>query len=156
MPTGGAGSSKTLSDQDIFEIFSSDEEDEQACDIPIPSGSTFTTGNIISSSSSSNGKEKSEPLERLPPRSKRSLGLRKIVQHEIDFRKKEALGMDPVGGKGRMLSTTKPSTKNVSMSGPSAEVSDREGTCWSCLVCTMQVLSLFDDMLTHFSMYMFL
>jgi len=140
MPTGRAGSSKTLSDRDIFEIFSSDEEDGRACDIPVPSGSTFTTENVTSSSSS-NGKAKGEPLERLPSRSKQTLGLDKIAQHEINFRKKEVLGMDPVGGRGRTLGTTKPSTKSVPMCGPSsAELSDRESTCWGCLVCTLQVL----------------
>ena len=135
MPTGRAGSLKTLSDRDIFEIFSSDEEDGRACDVPVPSGSTFTTENVISSSSSSNGQAKGEPLER------QTLGLNKIAQHEINFRKKEALGMDPVGGRGRTLGATKPSTKSVPMCGPSsAEPSDRESTCWGCLVCTLQVL----------------
>ena len=110
MGTGRAGSSK---DQEIIEIFSSDEEDGQACDIPVPSGSTFTTENIISSSSSGNGKMKAAPS-----RNKQPLGFGMMVKHEINFRRKEALGMVPDGGGGRTLGT-KPSA---------AEPSDREGT----------------------------
>ena len=92
------------------------EEDGQAYDIPIPSGSTLTTRNIVSSSSSSDGKVK-------PSRSKQSLGLRKIIQHKINFRKGDS--------RGHMLGTTTPSTEDVS--GP--ESSGQEGTCCSCLVC---------------------
>jgi hypothetical protein len=98
------------------------------CDLPVASGSTFTTGSTPTpkpvSSRSSKGKASSD------------IGLGKLVQTEIQFRKREALGMT---GPGRTLVdsddeiiVSEPSRiprSNASTSVPQAQ--------WECLVCTL-------------------
>lgn len=66
------------------------------------------------------------------------LGIGNLVQSEIDYRKKESLGMVPVNGGGRALGTGTSGAK-----GLSHNVSQRVQTQaptqqqWTCLVCTL-------------------
>jgi len=68
-----------------------------------------------------------------------SLGIGKLVQSEIDIRKKESLGMAPVKDGGRKLGT------DTSVAGPSYNVAKRTRSPtpyleqWECLVCTLYV-----------------
>ncbi|KAF5327560.1 hypothetical protein D9619_004824 [Psilocybe cf. subviscida] len=111
----GKTKSKARVDSDVIEISSSDGDEEEgeeqqngdqdadeSCDLPIASGSTFTTHPHTSQSKSSS---------RTP--AGLGLGLGKMVQTEMELRRKEALGMAPVKGGGRTLGAepTKASTK---------------------------------------------
>ena len=95
--------------------------DDEGCDLPTLSGSTSTIGQA-SSSQSLKGKTKD--------RSEGSLGLGKLVQSEIDFRKKESLGLTPTT-KPRTLGSSKPK-------GPSPlELQKARAVEWSCKACTL-------------------
>ena len=117
---------------EIIDIPSDGEEDvDTACDVPVASGSTFTTGSWnagTSSNSVSKGKGKATVLPST------SLGLGKMVQTEIDLRKKESIGMAPVKGGGRKLGA-KP--KPEPEFKPPEMQNDRSPSAWSCLVCTL-------------------
>ncbi|KAF9069241.1 WLM domain-containing protein [Rhodocollybia butyracea] len=69
----------------------------------------------------------SEPSSKKTRDSGSKLGLGKIVETEVAFRKKEALGMTPVQGKGRRV-------------GGSSKHSGRDGEHlpWPCSVCTLE------------------
>ncbi|KAG7451134.1 WLM-domain-containing protein [Guyanagaster necrorhizus] len=106
----------------VIEI-SSDEENvkREPCDIPVPSGSTFTSGvNDTMKRSENNGKGKEKET---PP-----LGLGKLVKTEVDFRKKEALGMVPTQGSRRLGGRVKSKESDT-------EFSPTEP--WECAVCTL-------------------
>ena len=67
-----------------------------------------------------------------------SLGIGKLVQSEIDLRKKESLGMAPVKGGGRTLGT---GTSHI-CTGSSHNVARTHAQTpspewWACLVCTL-------------------
>ncbi|PPQ65296.1 hypothetical protein CVT26_000256 [Gymnopilus dilepis] len=111
---------------DILEIFS-DEDEANACDVPVASGSTYTT--TPSTASSVKGKGKAS----LNKQDGKSLGLGKLVQSEIDFRKKEALGMALVKGGGRKLGSKPDDAQNSKV-----KTSSSPGGVWSCLVCTLE------------------
>lgn len=105
---------------------------------------TGYSGTSASGPSTSKGKRKHESEESYESlRAKRvvrspaaSLGIGKLVQSEIDFRKRESLGMTSVKGGGRTLGS--------SGTGPSHNVA--KGICtltpspeqWACLVCTLR------------------
>lgn len=117
---------------EIVEVRSDGDEDvDTACDVPVASGSTFTTGGWnagTSSKSASKGKGKATVLPST------SLGLGKMVQTEIDLRKKESIGMAPVKGGGRKLGA-KPKPEPEYQ--PPEMQNDRPPSAWSCLVCTL-------------------
>lgn len=131
---------------DIIDI-SSDGDD--ACDVPVASGSTFTTKPVGNAQAGGSGKDKSRrssppPItsraKTLPKASNdRALGLGKMVQTEVDLRKKEALGMAPVKGGGRTLGSRRPAARSASYSS-SEEALVKEPVPerpWSCPVCTL-------------------
>ncbi|KAF9524858.1 WLM domain-containing protein [Crepidotus variabilis] len=100
---------------DVLEIFDSDEESGRTCDVPTASGSTFTSGNLTNFSSSSKGRNKpSVPF-----------GPGKLLQSEIEFRKKEGLGMAPLnndregtlGGKSKSTENPRAKVKTTVNSG---------------------------------------
>src|SRR5271170_2826710 len=96
----------------------------------------FLTGSFLSPAPSTSRK--------LSKRPEGSLGLGKLVQTEIDLRKKESLGMAPIQS-ARKLGTGVPKkgSKGAGNSGDDtreAKISHRfssTGVSWSCLVCTM-------------------
>ncbi|PBL03642.1 WLM-domain-containing protein [Armillaria gallica] len=117
----------------VIEI-SSDEEDvkEELCDIPIPSGSTFISGmNDREKRSKNKGKEKEKET---PP-----LGLGKLVKTEVDFRKKEALGMAPTQGSRKLGGKSKESGDRVQphVTKPWSETEFSPTEPWECAVCTL-------------------
>ncbi len=141
-----SGSSKrpTGEDKDVIEIFSDDDNDgATACDVPVPSGSTFTVGGVLSKTQfkANDLRIGDIPSTRSASSSRiKQLGLGKMVQTEIDFRKKEALGLTPVGAVERTIGS-KPSTRVLRED--SMHIT-RAFEVWSCLVCTLYVsLSLF-------------
>jgi hypothetical protein len=125
-----AGGSKQTTD--VLDI-SSDEDDGGGCDVPVASGSTFTT-QVHETSAKGKGKLKAA----WTPTSN-GLGLGKMVQTEIDLRKKESLGMAPVKGGGRTLGPT----KSIPKIPPRNDIRDKSlrephtGNHWSCLICTL-------------------
>ncbi|KAH9481414.1 DNA-dependent metalloprotease WSS1-like protein [Psilocybe cubensis] len=80
---------------DIIDISSDDEDTGRACDVPVASGSTFTSGSLRGDSKSNKGKGRAE------------MGLNNLVQSEIKLRKQESLGMAPVKGGGRKVGGSK-------------------------------------------------
>lgn len=130
--TGNSAASGSKQTKDILDI-SSDADDGGGCDVPVASGSTFTTQVHVTSVK---GKAKSKAA--LTPTSN-GLGLGKMVQTEIDLRKKESLGMAPVKGGGRTLGSTK-SIPKIPPRNDTQDKSLREphtGNHWSCLICTL-------------------
>lgn len=105
---------------------SSDEEDVGTCDVPIASGSTFTSGSLSKTDSKGKGKA--------------GFGLGNLVQSEIELRKKESLGMGPMKGGNRKLGSNpglqKPHGGPERESEPSDRVQQNAGTR-SCLACTL-------------------
>jgi hypothetical protein len=133
-----SGSSKrpTDEDEDVIEIFSDDDNDgATSCDVPIPSGSTFTVGGVLSKSQF---KVNDLRMPSTPSATSVTIGLGKIVQTEIDFRKKEALGLTPVGAVERTIGS-KPSTRHASVLREDSMHITRAFEFWSCLVCTLYV-----------------
>ncbi|KJA19444.1 hypothetical protein HYPSUDRAFT_204506 [Hypholoma sublateritium FD-334 SS-4] len=138
----------TIDIRDIIDI--SSDVDDDACDVPVTSGSTFTTKPAGNAQAGGTGKGKSR-LSSPPPiasRAKtlpkasndRALGLGKMVQTEVDLRKKEALGMAPVKGGGRTLGSRRPVARSPSCSS-SEEALVKEPVPerpWSCPVCTLE------------------
>ncbi|KAK0193763.1 WLM domain-containing protein [Armillaria mellea] len=117
----------------VIEI-SSDEEEvkEELCDIPVPSGSTFTSGmNDGEKRSKHKGKEKEKET---PP-----LGLGKLVKAEVDFRKKEALGMAPTQSNRKLGSKSKESGDRTQphVTNPWSETEFLPTEPWECAVCTL-------------------
>ena len=144
--SAASGSKRSTIGVDIIDI-SSDVED--ACDVPVASGSTFTTKPAGNAQPGGTGKGKSKPSS--PPRitsrtkplpkasNSRALGLGKMVKTEVDLRKKEALGMAPVKGGGRTLGSRRPVKRSPSVSS-SEEALVKEPAPerpWSCPVCTL-------------------
>lgn len=142
--------SKSQTSSDVIDISSDegekeggDQDADDSCDLPIASGSTFTTHPYTSQSQ--------------PKRSTRTptgpgLRLGKMVQTEMELRRKEALGMAPVKGGGRTLGAT-PAKASTKMRRDSPMLTDDrtmirrpqkkhdgvespEGR-WTCLVCTL-------------------
>ncbi|KAF8159577.1 WLM domain-containing protein [Crassisporium funariophilum] len=131
---------------DIIELSSDEDDDAQACDVPVASGSTFTSGHI----GKDKGKGKANPWSSLPakqpgvssvmtssPNPKSSilkpLGIGNLVQTEVDLRKKESLGMAPTKSGGRTLGS-RPNETEL----PILHESPLASATWSCLVCTLE------------------
>ncbi|KAK0204771.1 WLM domain-containing protein [Desarmillaria ectypa] len=115
---------------------SSDEESvkREPCDIPVPSGSTFTSG---MNDGSKGSKNKGEEKEKETP----SLGLGKLVKTEVDFRKKEALGMVPTQGNrklgGQVKSKESGDRVQPHVTKPCSEFEFSPTVPWECAVCTL-------------------
>ena len=138
----GPGSSRHLG---TIEIPSEDDEDH--CDLPQTSGSTSVVGQ---SSARQKGKSrdkgtnsqspgqgfKNQPNGTTPRSSSTNqgsglLGLGNLVQTEIDFRKKESIGLASIQGGGRTLGPNKPR-------GPSPSLDPAgQGGRWNCKICTL-------------------
>lgn len=128
--------SSTPVDDDIIEILSSDNEKWDArarCDVPQPSGSVFTTGNVHPSRK---GKGKETVSAPSTSEAQKSIGRGKLVQTEIDFRSK-------VPSSGTTVSinhTDKSREKTLSQSAkpsPSSGKTTEKSVKWNCLVCTL-------------------
>ncbi|KAF8905048.1 WLM domain-containing protein [Gymnopilus junonius] len=127
--TEPSGSKQSASD-DILEI-SSDEDDTATCDVPVVSESTYTTSSSnVRSSATGKGKATSSSKKE-----GNSLGLGKLVQSEIEFRKKEVLGMAPVKGGGRTLGSRPSNGRTLNADEPSSRP---KADVWNCLVCTLE------------------
>ncbi|KAF9475398.1 WLM-domain-containing protein [Pholiota conissans] len=120
------------------------------------SGSTFTTqshgsshGQAESSSDARakcKGKSKATLASSSTPRAAQNggLGLGKMVQTEIDLRKKESIGMAPIKGGGRTLGSAEPAPKITPLRNDTPQSKTRSllehdtGKQWSCPVCTLK------------------
>ena len=115
---------------DVIDL-SSDDSNDDRCNIAVASGSTFIQGYSNAAKgnekfdSSDNVKESTSSKTRHPKSN--AIGLGRMVKAEIDLRKKESLGMAPVKGSGRTLGSR--STEMI----PSTPMK------WDCLVCTLSV-----------------
>jgi hypothetical protein len=118
---------------DIIDL-SSDDDNDDHCNIAVASGSTFIHG----PSNAAKGKGKFDPSDDVKentstktrhPKSN-AIGLGGMVKAEIDLRKKESLGMAPVKGNGRTLGSRSTGMLQNVQSTP---------TKWDCLVCTLSV-----------------
>ena len=115
-----------ISDIDLFP----NDDDDDGCNIPVASGSTFTHGH----SSAAKGKGKSNSSKdikenttlKVRHRNSNAIGLDRMVEVEMDLRKKESLGMAPVKGSGRTWGS-----RSIGMT--------RKQDTWNCLVCTLSV-----------------
>jgi len=132
---------------DVIDI-SSNGDGGESCDLHVASGPSLT---MKAPYPRRTDKGKSKAPESSGIFSQRStcqgaslnhLGLGNIVQTEIDFRKKESLGMAPIRGGGRTLAS-KPNSKLVSREEQSASIlkpllaKQPVEKFWSCLVCTL-------------------
>jgi hypothetical protein len=136
----GAGKGKEAAvasgskDLGTIDISSEDEDGRDGCDIPRTSGSMSTVGSTgVPSSQRKGGTRgsdggKASEKSRGPSLNTGALGLGKLVQTEIDFRKKESLGMAPVKGGGRTLG-----------SAPRRPSSPPTASQWTCELCTLLV-----------------
>lgn len=118
-----------------------DIDEEGDCDVPVASGSTFTTAGSSKKAKERNDTSKGER----PARSHfgstyavcagKNLSLRNFVNSEVDLRKKEALGMAPIRSGGRTLGGP------PRLTGGTNTLPDipKLPTDWHCLVCTMRV-----------------
>jgi hypothetical protein len=113
---------------------SSDDDNDDHCNIGVASGSTFIHGH----SNATNGKGKFDPSNDIKEKTSskarhpksNAIGLGGMVKAEIDLRKKESLGMAPVKGNGRILGSRSTGMIQKEQSTP---------TNWDCLVCTLSV-----------------
>jgi len=110
--------------------------DDNECDLPVASGSTFTTG----STEQKFQKPTPKPVFSRKGKSSSDIGLGKLVQTEIQVRKREAVGMT---GPGRTLAdsdddeivVSEPSrVSHILRTNASTSVSQAQ---WECLVCTL-------------------
>ena len=116
---------------DIIDL-SSDDDNDDHCNIPVASGSTFIHGHSNAAkkfNSSDDVKEITSSKARRPKSN--AIGLGGMVKAEIDLRKKESLGMAPVKGSGRTLGSRPTGMIQNIQSTP---------TKWDCLVCTLSVI----------------
>lgn len=125
-----------LAGDDIIEIFSGDDDDDErdrhdpGCDLPQSSGSVFTTGDAhpaFHSSRKGKGKENGDTFP-IPSTSKLQEPFKrgKMVQSEINFSKK-----DP--GDGTTTGSTRAKALRITPSPYN------EPPFWTCLVCTLYV-----------------
>jgi hypothetical protein len=106
------------------------------CDLPVASGSTFTTTSTgkkefeqhLAGSSSTPKPSTSKPGKSKVPS---DIGLGKLVQNEIQSRKREALGL---AGPGRTLAD---SDDEIIVVSEPRRVSSGSQAQWECLICTL-------------------
>ncbi|TFK40323.1 WLM domain-containing protein [Crucibulum laeve] len=128
-------------------------DEDSGCDVPVASGSTFTTGSGSSSrTAKEKGKEAKAVTKREPSKSTSKssgeLGIGKLVQSEIDLRKKESLGIAPVkggsrtlGGSTRKITNALDNTSRSRLLSSQATIPPADSKTtgkWSCLVCTLE------------------
>lgn len=118
------GTSSNVPIDDIIDL-SSDDDNDDHCNIAVASGSTFIHGH--SNAATGKGKGKSDTSSKARHPTSNAIGLGRMVKAEIDLRKKESLGMAPVKGSGRTLGSR---SNGMIQSTP---------TKWNCLVCTLSV-----------------
>jgi DNA-dependent metalloprotease WSS1 len=124
------GTSSNIPIDDIIDLTSDDDNDDR-CNIAVASGSTFIHGQ----SNAAKGKGKSDPSDDFKGNTSskarhptsNAIGLGRMVKAEIDLRKKESLGMAPVKDSGRTLGSR------------STGMMQSKPTKWDCLVCTLSV-----------------
>lgn len=140
----------------IIELTDNSDVDDATCDIPASSGSVFT----IKPKENHKGKQKEvirpisgDTKNRLPkqpvtklilpsgnpqPEKKPKVGLGNLVKNEIEFRKKEALGLAPLKNGQRTLGeapkANKPRKNEPETLRTSTSLSNQK---WDCLVCTL-------------------
>jgi DNA-dependent metalloprotease WSS1 len=143
-----AGGSKGMFN-DAIDILSDDGDDDESCALPVASGSTSVMEPPRHPSRAD--KDKLKAVESRGGLGQKStgrgsslnpLGLGNIVQTEINFRKKESLGLAPIKGGGRTLGSkfkSKPvSREERSPSALEPPVAKLFGEhLWICLVCTL-------------------
>lgn len=155
--------SKNLSD--VIEILSDEDDGDCGCDLPVASGSTFTSapkpprqGSLKKEASRAmvpvvdKGMRcvhcnhpiaivmmfpPARPTIPTIPKSTGTLGLGKMVQSEIKLRKQESLGMAPVKGGGRTLGGSGPIKPLHPSPAPAPEQQHKTDQEWSCVVCTL-------------------
>ncbi|KDR76338.1 hypothetical protein GALMADRAFT_476977 [Galerina marginata CBS 339.88] len=113
-----SGSTQPMTD--VIDI-SDDDDGTGACDVPVASGSTFTTGSS-SLAASNNGKGKAA-----------------LSSEKGGGSKKESLGMAPLKSGGRTLGS-RPTTErksNLKLTKPIPPAKPNEDF-WSCLICTLE------------------
>ena len=126
----GSSSSSKVSIDSIFDISSNDDDDN----FPVASGSTFTHEH---NAAKDKGKysPSDEIKESTSSRARHSnpnlIALGRMVEAEMDLRKKESLGMAPVKGRRQILGS-----RSTGMTQNSAQSTS---TKWNCLVCTLSV-----------------
>lgn len=121
------GSKPTVLVDDVIDISSDEEGGRKPCDLPVASGSTYTSGG-------GKGLKKETTRARvLDTESSRAkatnlgpIGIGKIVQTEVDLRKKESLGLAPVKGAGRTLG------------GSGKSIPKDLSPTWSCHICMLE------------------
>lgn len=140
-----AGSKEMFND--VIDIPSDDSEDGESCALPVASGSTSIMKPPPRPSRAD--KDKLTAVESKGGLGQKStgrssslnpFGLGNIVQTEINFRKKESLGMTPIRGGGRTLgSKPKPVSREeqspYALEPPVTKLSGEHP--WICLVCTL-------------------
>jgi len=127
----GTSSSSKVSVDDIIGVSSDDDDD--GCSFPVASGSTFTHGH----NSVAEGKGKTDSSDDIKDNTSsrarhsnpNAIGLGKMVEAEMDLRKKESLGMAPVKGSGRTLGSRSTGMTQNAQSTP---------TKWNCILCTLE------------------
>lgn len=119
--------------ESIESDFNIRKEDSPRCDLPVHSGSVGTSGNSTLPKGKRKRSEDDDPPTRSPAA---SLGIGKLVQSEIDLRKRESLGMAPAKGGGRTLGTR---TWEAPGSTPKPTQNPPSELQWNCLVCTLWV-----------------
>lgn len=134
---------------DVIDISSDGGDDGELCGLPAASGSTAVMKPPPDPSRTDKDKLKAVELKRgLGQKSTgrgsslNPLGLGNIVQTEINFRKKESLGLAPIRGSGRTLGS-KSKLELVSREEQSPYVFEPPVAklfgehFWICLVCTL-------------------
>lgn len=144
-----ATSSKVPIDDAII-LLTDDDDDDDDGNIPIAYGSTFTHG--FSSAAKDKGMSssiKGNASSKARHSKSNAIGLGRMAEAEIDFRKKESLGMASVKGSERTLGSRSRSTgmTQIASSTPIA-------TQWNCLVCTLSVTFYCDISLCFVLIYM--
>lgn len=123
--------SSNVSIHDIYNVSSDDDDD---CNIPITSGSTFTHGRSSAAKSKGNSNSLNDIKENTSTKGRsNTIGLGGMVEAEVDLRKKESLGMAPVKGRGRTLGSSSTGITQNAQSTPAKQ------DVWNCLVCTLSV-----------------
>jgi hypothetical protein len=137
-----AGSKEVIND--VIDISSDDGDGGKSCDLPVVSGSTYTMKPQYPSRMDKEKLTTTESSRRFGQKSKRQgpslnrLGRGSIMQAEIEFRKKESLGMAPIRGGGRILAS-KPVSREEQLAAilEPLPVKLSAEKFWSCLVCTL-------------------
>lgn len=128
-----------------FGVKPEDMKPTEPCDLPVASGSTYTSGGgktLKEETTKARVLDTGKAVvgcflysliiypsrvesSRAKARNLKPIGIGKIVQTEVDLRKKESLGLAPVKGPGRTLG------------GSGKSIPNDLSPTWSCRVCTL-------------------